>query len=94
MAWYVVETTYTTDRDRLLAVRPLHRDYLARLADEGRVLAGGPFADDVSGIAVYAVADAAELDRLLAEDPYTTERIAAARVVREWRITIGPWAKS
>jgi uncharacterized protein YciI len=91
MAWFTVETTYTTDRDRLLAVRPKHRDYLARLADEGKVLAGGPFADDTAGFAVYEVADAGELDRLLAADPYTTEEIATARVVREWKITLGSW---
>ncbi|HEV2783650.1 MAG TPA: YciI family protein [Actinophytocola sp.] len=92
MTWFTVETRYTEDRDRLAAVRPGHRDYLGRLADEGKVLAGGPFADDKSGLAVYRVADADELDRLLAEDPYTTEGIAAERVVREWKITLGPWA--
>jgi uncharacterized protein YciI len=92
MTWFAVETRYIADRDRLLATRPRHREYLVGLAEQGAVLAGGPFTDDKSGFAVYRVADRAELDRLLADDPYTTEGIAAGREVREWRITLGPWA--
>lgn len=94
MVWFIVETRYTDDREKLLASRPRHRDYLARLADEGKVLAGGPTPEDTSGIAVYRVADAAELDRLLVGDPYTVDGVAAGRTVREWRITLGPWAES
>jgi uncharacterized protein YciI len=94
MTWFTVETTYTTDRDRLAAVRPRHRDYLRELAERGNVLAAGPWTDDTAGFAVYRVEDAAELDRLLAEDPYTTEEIAAKRVVHEWQITLGPWAEA
>jgi uncharacterized protein YciI len=92
MACYTVETRYTDDRDKLLATRPAHRAYLRELADRGQVLAGGPFADDSAGFAVYRVSDAAELDKLLAADPYTVEGCAAHRIVREWTITLGPWA--
>ena len=92
MTWFTVETRYTADRDRLQAVRPQHREYLVGLAAKGLVLAGGPFTDDTAGFAVYQVSDAAELDRLLADDPYTTEGIAAGRTIREWKITLGPWA--
>jgi uncharacterized protein YciI len=92
MTWFAVETVYTPDLERLQAVRPEHRDYLIRLAEEGKVLAGGPFADGRSGFAVYHVADTDELDRLLAADPYTTKEIAVSRAVREWKITLGPWA--
>lgn len=92
MTWFTVETRYIADRDRLLASRPRHREYLRGLAERGSVLAGGPFADDRGRFAVYRVADRAELDRLLEQDPYTTDGIAAERVVREWTITLGPWA--
>lgn len=89
MTWFTVETTYVDDRDKLAAARPLHREYLQRLIDDGRVAAAGPWADDSAGFAIYRVADRVELDRLLAEDPYTTEGVAAARTVHEWTIVLG-----
>ena len=92
MTWFAVETTYTKDRDLLLATRPRHREYLRGLVDQGKVIAGGPWADDSGGFAIYHVAGAAELDHLLAMDPYTTEDCAAGRIVHEWKITLGPWA--
>jgi uncharacterized protein len=92
LPWFTVDTTYIEDRERLLAVRPDHRAYLNRLVEAGTVTGAGPWADDTGGFAIYQVGDRAELDRLLAEDPYTTERIAADRTVREWRLTLGPWA--
>lgn len=92
MAWFTVETTYT-DRDKLAAARPRHREYLLRLADAGTVTAAGPWTDDTAGFAIYRVADRAELDRLLAEDPYTTEGVAAGRTVHEWNLIIGEWAQ-
>ncbi len=92
MAWFTVETTYIADRDKLAATRPRHREYLGRLAGEGIVTAAGPWADDSAGFAIYRVADRAELDRLLDEDPYTTDGIAAARTVHEWKLVLGEWA--
>jgi uncharacterized protein YciI len=93
MAWFTVETIYTADRDKLAAVRPLHREYLGRLAAEGKVTGAGPWADDSAGFAVYHVADRDELDRLLDEDPYTTGGVAADRAVHEWKLVIGEWAE-
>ncbi len=93
MAWFTVETTYTDDRDRLAAVRPRHREYLGRLVERGTVTAAGPWADDSAGFAIYRVADRAELDRLLDEDPYTTGGVAVGRVVHEWKLLLGSWAQ-
>ncbi|MGH3880352.1 MAG: YciI family protein [Actinophytocola sp.] len=93
MAWFTVETTYTDDRDRLAAARPRHREYLRRLVDAGTVTAAGPWADDSAGFAIYRVADREELDRLLGEDPYTSEEVAAGRTIHEWKIVLGEWAQ-
>jgi uncharacterized protein YciI len=93
MPWFTVETHYTADRERLAAARPAHREYLMELAERGKVLAGGAYADDLSGFVVYRAADIDELNLLLAGDPYTTEQIADRRVVKEWTITLGPWSE-
>ena len=89
MAWYTVETTYTDDRDRLEASRPKHRAYLGELVERGKVAAAGPWADDSAGFAIYHVEDEAELDRLLAEDPYTVDDVAASRTIHEWKVVLG-----
>jgi len=90
--WFTVDTTYTADRDLLQAARPDHRAYLGGLVEIGRVVAAGPWADDSGGFAVFRVADRAELDGLLAADPYTRRGVAAGRAVREWTIVLGPLA--
>lgn len=92
MTWFTVDTTYIDDADRLAEVRPSHRAYLQELVETGHVLAGGPWADGTGGFFVVKVADREELDKILAVDPYTTEGIAAARVIREWTIALGPFA--
>lgn len=92
MTWFAVDTRYTDDRALLDAVRPAHRDHVRAMVDAGQVLGGGPWADDTGGFLVFKVADRAELDELLAEDPYTTEGVAVERTVREWKIVLGPWA--
>lgn len=94
MAWFTVETTYTSDRDRLAAARPRHREYLQRLAAEGKVTGAGPWADDSAGFAIYRVEDRAELDRLLAEDPYTKENVADDRAIHEWKLILGEWSEN
>lgn len=91
MARFLVEIRYTEDREKLLAVRPGHRDYLIRLADEGVVLVAGPLADDLGGVVLYEVADRVELDRVIAEDPYTTEGIVTERTIQEWKVVLGAW---
>jgi len=93
MAWFTVETIYTHDRDKLAAVRPHHREYLQRLAGEGKVTGAGPWSDDTAGFAVYRVDGRDELHRLLDEDPYTTGGVAKERAVHEWKLVIGEWAQ-
>lgn len=91
MAWFTVDTTYVEDRDKLMEVRPHHRDYLRELVAKGQVLVAGPWADDRGGFVIYQVDDRAQLDRLLADDPYTTDGVAAGRNIRELNITLGAW---
>jgi uncharacterized protein YciI len=89
MAWFTVETTYGEDRDKLADSRPRHRAYLQALVEQGKVAAAGPWVDDSAGFAIYQVADRAELDELLAADPYTVDGVAAARTVNEWKLVLG-----
>ena len=93
MTWFIVDTTYTTDRDLLLATRPAHRDHLQALVATGAVVAAGPWGDDLGGTFIASVADRAELDEILAQDPYTLEGVVGAQSVREWRPVLGTLAQ-
>ncbi|EWC58944.1 hypothetical protein UO65_5740 [Actinokineospora spheciospongiae] len=93
MTWFIIDTTYTTDRERLLASRPAHREYLSGLVGAGTVVGAGPWGDDLGGMFIALVADRAELDALLAEDPYRRDGVVAAQSVREWKPVLGELAE-
>jgi uncharacterized protein len=56
--------------ERRLAARPAHRDWLASLKADRRLVQAGPFADGLAALLVFDVEDDAALDELLADDPY------------------------
>ncbi|MGJ7907784.1 YciI family protein [Actinopolyspora sp. H202] len=91
MATFVVHIRYGEDRELLERVRPEHRDYAKDLANRGVLLAGGPFVDGDGAMLVYEVPDRAELDRILAEDPYAREGVLGETTVREWKAVTGSW---
>ncbi|MCP2262075.1 hypothetical protein LX15_005807 [Streptoalloteichus tenebrarius] len=91
MPHFVVELVYGPDRERLEEVRPEHREYSRRLADQGVLLAGGPWADDTGAVLVYSVTDADELRRVLDDDPYTPAGVIEKRTIREWTPRTGSW---
>ena len=66
---YAVQLAFSDDTARL-ALRPNHRERLASLAADGRLLAGGPWSDDSGALLVFLVESRAELDEIVATDPY------------------------
>lgn len=88
MALFAVTIRYTDDADRLNETRPLHREYLKGLLDAGKIQQSGPFVDGGGALLVYDVADRAELDEILANDPYTRNGVIAESDVHEWNVVI------
>ena len=84
----IVELAFTASSERLTA-RPAHRAFLARLHHEGRLIAAGPWADDSGAVLIFDV-ERAELDQILAADPYY--RVPGVKVarVREWMPVVRP----
>jgi uncharacterized protein YciI len=80
---YVVELAFGDEPGRLEA-RPAHRELLAQLHQAGKVVLAGPFADEEGALLVFDVENEAELDRIMADDPYYSH--PAVRVVqrRAW----------
>ncbi len=85
MAKFAVILTYDADQTaRRQEVRPTHRDYLKSLADAGKLLHAGPFADDSGALIVYEAETRAEAESFLSEDPFTKQGIIKAWQMNEW----------
>lgn len=84
----IVELAFTASPERL-AARPAHRRLLDRLHGEGRLLAAGPWADDTGALLVFDT-DRADLDRILAEDPYYGAPGVEIVRTREWNPVVRP----
>ncbi|AEE45983.1 YciI family protein [Cellulomonas fimi] len=93
MPTYAVRYTYDERTDVRDTFRPEHRAYLSTLADEGRLLGSGPFADGEPGaLLVFRADDRDALDALLAADPFAREGVVAVTDVRQWDLVLGPWS--
>lgn len=94
MAYFAVHYVYA-DSPRVDEVRPLHRAFLRRLADEGHLLASGPYvgASVPSALLILRGADASAIAGLLVSDPFRTEGLIASREITEWDPVIGVFAE-
>ena len=87
---YAVEYRYVTDKDEeMAAVRPSHRAFNGRLADEGRLLAAGPYVGTHDALIVVRAEDVAGALALLEDDPFQQAGYIAERIPREWNPVIG-----
>lgn len=94
MSLYAVQYHYDHRADLQAEVRPSHREYLSGVADAGQLLGSGPYlSGDPGALLVFRAEDRAELDRLLAGDPFAAAGVIARTEVREWNLVLGPWAQ-
>ena len=84
MALFAVTLVFTDDLERRLQVRPSHREYLQTLLENGKLYESGPFVDDSGALLIYDAADLAEVQELLANDPYTPNGIIEGVSINEW----------
>jgi uncharacterized protein YciI len=80
--------------DKRAAVRPTHREYLRGLADQGLLLASGPYAEgEAPGALLLYRADAKDDVRAAVDkDPFSTEGLVAESAIVEWIPGTGPHA--
>lgn len=90
MTNYMVEYTYTDEAARRDEHRAEHRAYLESLVPSEQMIAYGRFGEDgpAGALLLVAAASAAEVESLLAADPFVKLGLVASHRVREW---IGTW---
>lgn len=92
MSIYAVTYTYSDDVALRDAERATHREYLAGLAEAGRMVVSGPWgADEPAGALLLFRGDSAdEVRALTAQDPFVKVGVVVDQVVREWLPVLGP----
>ena len=88
MARFLVLTTFTSAEKRM-AHRAEHRVYLKQLVDEGKLLMAGPFEDESGGLIVFEAVDQAEVEGMMANDPFTINGVFATTEIRPWMLVAG-----
>lgn len=88
MALFAVVLEFSNDIERRAEVRPTHRQYLRQLLEAGKLHESGPFTDDSGALLIYDVADIAEVQELLSNDPYTPAGIITGATIKEWNVVI------
>lgn len=91
MAIFAVEYVYDQHAGETMdRVRPEHRAYLGKLAQEGTVVASGPWVEGPPGaLLLFRTEDTATLTALLEEDPFAKAGVITERIVRQWNPVIG-----
>lgn len=90
MNLHAVIYRYADDPDQLDEHRPLHKDYLASLFEQGRIVISGPLTDGAPGaLLIVAADDADQVAALLDPDPFFTLGLIADRQIRSWKPFFG-----
>lgn len=66
-----------------------HVAYLKKLAEEGTLLAAGPYEDGSGGAIVLRADDRAAAEAAVAGDPFTQLDVTRDRTLVPWKVTVG-----
>ncbi len=87
MTVFAIEYRYAPDSEKITEIRPAHREFLAQLKEEGKLIGSGPFTDgDGGALIVIRLKDAtlADAQSLMDADPFHTQGALDGRVFHTW----------
>jgi uncharacterized protein YciI len=71
MTVFAVEYVYDAESAAIRdATRPAHREWTSGLAQDGTLLASGPYTDGAGALLIFKAEDEQALNELLKEDPF------------------------
>jgi uncharacterized protein YciI len=91
MAVFAVQYVYTDDSEQVNAIRPIHREWLQHLLDQGDLLASGPMVDYPAALLIFKSESQETMNHLLDQDPFDIAGVIVEREVREWNPVFGPF---
>lgn len=88
MTYFAVLYTYNPDSEKVAEVRTVHREFIANLHAEGKIVGSGPFVDgDGGALIVIKLEEGSNLvdaETLMNNDPFHVENVLDNRVIRSW----------
>lgn len=82
---FVLELAFDDNPERL-AHRGVHREHIRVAAEQGAVLGGGPYSDEMGAMVVLTAATRAEAEAFVADDPYYSAPGVTVVSLREWNV--------
>jgi uncharacterized protein YciI len=83
---YVNYAKFVSDRSHVERMTPAHRIYARTLKASGKLIMGGPFADNSGAMFIYRAQSKDEATAMVLEDPYHTEGVFETYALSEWRM--------
>ena len=81
---YAAIIEYITDAEKVQAIRPVHREYLGKLKEQGKLAASGPFHDGSGALIIYETETPEDAEALVREDPFNQNGVFVSWVIRPW----------
>jgi uncharacterized protein YciI len=81
---YATVFTYG-NHERIADVRPIHREYLASLKQQGKLFASGPFEDDSGALIIYEAESESDARGLIESDPFHEAGVFQSYTIKPWR---------
>lgn len=91
MTFFAVEYTYGATLEQLAELRPVHREFISKLYEEGVVLASGPIGNYDGALILVKAANVESVAHLFDNDPFDIAGFITDRVIREWTPVFGPF---
>lgn len=92
MTYFAVTYSYSPDSDEIVDLRPVHREFIGGLKDNGQIVGSGPFTDGEGGaLIIIELEDGATLadaESLMNKDPFHIEDALDNRSIRVWNPVI------
>ena len=85
---YAAMIEYISDKEKIQSIRPVHRQYLATLKENGNLAASGPTMDDYGALIIYEANSPEEAESLLKGDPFHANGIFVRWLIRPWNCVI------
>ena len=93
MTVFAVEYVYAANSTEARnETRPAHREWTGNLAQDGAILASGPYGDGAGALLIFKTEDEATLNSILKQDPYAAAGVIAGTRITEWSPVIGMFA--